>query len=216
MDLTLVIAIFAIAGAMLGFAADRLSVRWPAHEPGYQPRALDWRTIVLVATGAVVFGGLVVRWEDDPRSLILLGIVAGALVVLLATDLDQKILPDLITLPLIGLTTAVLLLGWSPLLAGKELGVVSSGIAAAVVAPAFLFITDRLLRGDLGDGDLKLAVGVGLLNGLSLLVTGLLAASIGFSAVLLLLIATRRISLRSAVPFGPVLIATAFVAMLIG
>jgi len=215
MDLTLVIAIFATAGAMLGFAADRLSVRWPAHEPGYQPRALDWRTIVLVATGAVVFGGLVVRWEDDPRSLILLGIVAGALVVLLATDLDQKILPDLITLPLIGLTAAVLVVGWSPLLAGKELGVVS-GIAAGVVAPAFLFITDRLLRGDLGDGDLKLAVGVGLLNGLSLLVTGLLAASIGFSAVLLLLIATRRISLRSAVPFGPVLIATAFVAMLIG
>ncbi|MGI8929466.1 MAG: prepilin peptidase [Candidatus Limnocylindrales bacterium] len=215
MDLTLLIAIFAIAGAMLGFAADRLSVRWPAHQPGYQPRGLDWRAIVLVATGAVVFGGLVVRWEDDPRSLILLGIVAGALVVLLATDLDQKILPDLITLPLIGLTAAILLLGWSPLLAGKELGVVS-GIAGGVVAPAFLFITDRLLRGDLGDGDLKLALGMGMLNGLSLLVTGLLAASIGFSAVLLLLIATRRISLRSAVPFGPVLIATAFVAMLIG
>lgn len=215
MDLTFAVAAFAVAGAILGFAADRLSVRWPGHEPDYRPRRLDWRTAVLVATGAVVFGGLVMGWQVDPRSLAVLGIVAAALLVLLATDLDQKILPDHITLPLIGLTTALLLLGWSPLLAGQELGLVS-GICAGVVAPAFLFITDRLLRGDLGDGDLKLAVGVGLLTGLPLLVTGLPAASIGFSAVLLLLIATRRISLRSAVPFGPVLIATAFVAMLIG
>lgn len=215
MELTLAIAVFAVAGAVLGFAADRLSVRWPAHEADYQPRGLDWRTVVLVATGAVVFGGLVARWQDDPRSLVLLAVVTAALVVLLATDLDQKILPDLITLPLIAVTAAILLLGWSPLLAGKELGLFS-GIAAGLAAPVFLFVTDRLIGGDLGDGDLKLAISVGLLTGLSLLVTGLLVASIGFSAVLLVLIATRRIGLRSAVPFGPVLIATAFVAMLIG
>jgi leader peptidase (prepilin peptidase)/N-methyltransferase len=84
------------------------------------------------------------------------------------------------------------------------------------MAPVFLFVTDRLLRGDLGDGDLKLAVSVGLLTGISLLVTGLVVASIAFSALLLVLIAARRIGLRSPVPFGPVLIATAFVAVLVG
>ena len=215
MTLELAVAAFAVAGAILGFAADRLSVRWPAHEADYRPRGLDWRTVVLVFIGAIVFGGLVVRWQDDPRSLALVGLVAAALVVLLATDLDQKILPDLITLPLLGLSAATLLLDWSPLLADKELGLFS-GIAAGIVAPVFLFVSDRLIGGDLGDGDLKLAVSVGLLTGLSLLVSGLVVASIGFSAVLLVLIAARRISLRSAVPFGPVLIATAFVAMLIG
>ena len=215
MTLELAVAAFAVAGAILGFAADRLSVRWPAHEGDYRPRGLDWRTVLLVVTGAIVFGGLVVRWQDDPRSLALFGLVAAALVVLLATDLDQKILPDLITLPLLGLSAATLLLDWSPLLADKELGLFS-GIAAGIVAPVFLFVSDRLIGGDLGDGDLKLAVSVGLLTGLSLLVSGLVVASIGFSAVLLVLIAARRISLRSAVPFGPVLIATAFVAMLIG
>ncbi len=205
----------AIAGAVLGFGADRLSVRWPAHEEGYQPRGLDWRTFVVVGTGAGVFGGLVARWQADPRTLVLLAVVAVALMLLLATDLDQKILPDLVTLPLIGLTAAILIVGWNPLLANKGLGLIS-GIAAGVAAPAFLFITDRLIGGDLGDGDLKLAVSVGLLTGISLLVGGLLVASIGFSAVLLLLIATRRIGLRSAVPFGPVLILTAFVAVLVG
>lgn len=212
---TALIAALAIAGAILGLAADRLSVRWPGHEADYRPRGRDWRTVVLMVAGAAVFGGLAARWQSDPQALVLLAVVVVALIVLLATDLDQKLLPDLITLPLIAFTALLLLLGWSPLLAGKELGLVS-GIAAGVAAPVFLFVTDRLIGGDLGDGDLKLAVSVGLLTGISLLVGGLLVASIGFSAVLLVLIATRRIGLRSAVPFGPVLIFAAFVAVLVG
>jgi leader peptidase (prepilin peptidase)/N-methyltransferase len=214
MNPIITIAALAVAGAALGFAADRLSVRWPSHEAGYEPRGLDWRTLVLVVAGAGVFGGLAARWSDDPWVFLQLGVVCAALLVLLATDLDQKLLPDVITFPLIGITAGLLVFG-SPLLAEKELGVVS-GIAAGIMAPVFLFVTDRLLRGDLGDGDLKLAVSVGLLTGISLLVTGLVVASIAFSALLLVLIAARRIGLRSPVPFGPVLIATAFVAVLVG
>lgn len=209
------LAASAVIGALIGLAADRLSVRWPAHEADYGARVLDWRTVVLIAAGAVVFGGLAARWYADPRALVLLTVVIAALLVLLATDLDQQLLPDLITLPLIGLTAAMLAVGWSPMLAGREFGLIS-GIAAGLAAPAFLFVTDRLLHGELGDGDLKLAVSVGLLSGISLLVTGLVVASIGFSAVLLVLIAARKIGMRSPVPFGPVLIVAAFVAVLIG
>lgn len=213
--ITPLVAGMAIVGAILGLAADRLSVRWPSHEEDYRPRGLDWRTAVLVVVGAIFFGGLAVRWESDVRSLIILALIGGALLVLLATDLDQKLLPDLLTLPLIAVTGVLLVVGWSPLLAGKELGLLS-GLAAALVAPAFLFITDRVLHGDLGEGDLKLAVSIGLLCGLYLLVSGLLIASIGFSVVLLVLIALRRLTLRSPVPFGPVLILTAFIAALLG
>ena len=211
----LLIGGLAIAGGLLGLAADRLSVRWPTHEPDYRARGVDWRTAILVIVGAVYFGGVAGRWEHDLRSLVILVVIGAALLVLLATDLDQKLLPDLLTLPLILVTGVLLVIGWSPLLAGKELGLVS-GIAAALIAPAFLFVTDRVLHGDLGEGDLKLAVSIGLLCGLSLLVSGLLVASIGFSAVLLVLIALRRLSLRSAVPFGPVLILAAFAAALLG
>ncbi len=207
------IAALAVAGAALGLLADRLSVRWPAHESDYRPRGFDWRTLVLMAVGAVVFGGLAARWSDV-RDLAILLAFASALLVLLATDLDQKILPDLITLPLIVVSGVLLVAGWSPLLADKELGLVS-GIAAGVIAPVFLFLTDRLLHGDLGDGDLKLAVSVGLITGISLLISGLVVASIGFSAVLLVLIAARRLSMRSPVPFGPVLIAAAFVVIIL-
>jgi len=210
----LAVAAFALGGVVLGLVADRLSVRWPAHEADYRPRGFDWRTIVLAVAGGVVFGGLAARWSDLP-SLVILSVYCAALLVLLATDLDQKLLPDWLTLPLIAYTGILLVAGWSPLLAGKELGL-ASGIAAGIAAPLFLFLSDRLLRGDLGDGDLKLAVSIGLMSGLSLLIYGLLVASIGFSAVLIVLMAMRRIGMRSAVPFGPVLIAAGFVAVLLG
>ena len=203
-----------IVGAILGLAADFVSRRWPQHEEDYAPSAgIRWQTLVLVATGAAVFALLPLRWVE-PRDQLILAVYCAALLILLATDLDQKLLPDLITLPLIVFSGAVLLLGWSPVLAGKELGLVS-GLAAGIGLPILLFVSDRILHGELGGGDLKLAVSIGFMSGVAALVFGLLVASIGFSIVLIALMAMRRLSLKSAVPFGPVLILGAFAAVLL-
>jgi leader peptidase (prepilin peptidase)/N-methyltransferase len=207
---------FAIGGAVLGFVADAISRRWPAHEDGYATRGiLSWRTGVLALTGAIAFGGLAAGWAAEPRDLVILFVYFVVLLVLLATDLDQRLLPDLLTLPLIVFSAAVLLLGWSPLLADRSLGL-ASGIAAGVGAPALLWIGDRVMHGDLGGGDLKLAVSIGLMSGVSQLFLGLIAASIGFSVALLALMAVKKLGLKSAVPFGPMLIFAAYVAALVG
>jgi hypothetical protein len=52
------------------------------------------------------------------------------------------------------------------------------------------------------------------MSGVSNVFVGIVVASVGFSAVLIVLIALRRLSLKSAVPFGPVLIITGFIAVL--
>jgi leader peptidase (prepilin peptidase) / N-methyltransferase len=213
MTVELLVPLAAVAGALLGFGADRLATRWPAHEEGVVARRLDWRTAVTTLVGALALGATAARWPDGP-ALLVLAPYAAALVVLLATDLDQKLLPDVITLPLIAYSAVVLVAGWSPLLAGRELALVS-GVAAGLGAPVFLFVTDLLLKGALGMGDLKLAVSIGLMSGVTRLFAGFLIASIVFAAALLLLIALRRIGLRTAIPFGPVLIGAAFVAILV-
>ncbi|MBA3308192.1 MAG: prepilin peptidase [Chloroflexi bacterium] len=200
------------SGALLGFLADRLAARWPEH--GVDAfRRLDWRTALLVVAGVLSFAALFVRWSD-PRDLLVLGIYFAALVVLFATDLDQKLLPDLITLPLMAYALGMSLLGWNPLLEDKSLGLIS-GIAAGLGAPVLLFLSDRLLGGALGMGDLKLAVSVGLMSGVSGLFAGFVVASALSSIVLLALIAARRIGLRSAIPFGPILIAAGIIAALL-
>jgi leader peptidase (prepilin peptidase) / N-methyltransferase len=204
--------VFALLGAAVGFAADALAHRWPEHEDDYVARrAFDWRTAVLMISGAVAFFALGGKFGDDGKALLVYVPLFGALLVLLATDIDQRLLPDLVTLPLIAFAAVVLVAGASPALAGKELGLVS-GVAAGVVFPVLLLVLDRVVGGDLGFGDVKLAVALGFMFGLSALFYGLVIASIGFAVVLLVLLVTKRLGLKTAIPFGPVLIFAAFIA----
>lgn len=202
----------AAAGGAWGLLADRLAARWPAHADG-AVRSIDWRTIAVIAGSAATFALLLARWPATGDRLVL-GVYLAALMVLLATDLDQRLLPDVITLPLIGYAVVVVLLGWDPLLAGKDLGV-ASAVAAGIGAPLVLLVTDRLFGGALGMGDVKLAVSLGVMYGVSRLLAGFLVATVVGAAVLLVLMAAGRLGRRSAVPFGPILIGAAVVATML-
>lgn len=208
------IALAALLGALIGWAADRLAARWPVHADG-SVRALDWRTAAVVLGSAATLGLLAWRWQD-PTDLLVLGIYGGALMVLLATDLDQRLLPDLVTLPLIVYAAAVTLLGLNPILEGKSHLLLADGDAssmlAAVLAPGLLWLTDRIFHGALGMGDLKLAVSLGLLFGVTQLLLGFLVATLAFAAIVLLLLLARRLTLKTAIPFGPALIGAGIVA----
>ena len=214
MTIDIVAVVFGLLGAAIGFAADALAHRWPDHEEDHKPRPrLDWRTGVLVLAGAAAFGLLGARFGHDATALVVYVPLFAALLVLLATDLDQRLLPDLVTLPLIVFAAAVLFLGVSPALQGKSLGLIS-GLASGIGFPILLFITDRIFGGGLGQGDLKLAISLGFLFGLSAFFYGLLLARIGVSVVLVALMIARRLTMKSFIPFGPILIFAAFIAAL--
>jgi len=94
--------VFGAFGLALGLAADRLATRWPEHDEEHPPgRRMDWRTVVVGATGAVAFGLLPLRLGSDPLVLGLFALWFAALVVGLATDLDQRLLPNETTLPVV-------------------------------------------------------------------------------------------------------------------
>lgn len=201
-----------VAGGAWGLLADRVAARWPSH-PDDAVRPVDWRTAAVVAGSAVTFGLLLARWPEAGDWLVL-GVYLAALMVLLATDLDQRLLPDVITLPLIPFALGAVLLGWDPLLSGKGLGV-ASAVAAGVGAPLLLLVTDRLFGGALGMGDVKLAASLGLMFGVTRLLAGFLLATIAGAVVLLVLMGLGRLGRRSAVPFGPILIGAGVVATIL-
>lgn len=215
--MTAEVIVAALLGGVFGFGADRLSARWPVHEDG-SVRVLDWRTAAVVLGGAAAFGLLANRWTE-PIDFVVLAIYVAALIVLLATDLDQKLLPDLITYPLMAYALVILVLGLNPVLAGKAQVLIADGdltaVVAAIAAPALLAITDRIFRGSLGRGDLKLAVSLGLMFGLSQLFVGFLLGTVAFAAVVLLLVLSRRVSMKTAIPFGPALIAAGVLAAVV-
>lgn len=211
MDGGLIVA--AILGLAWGFVSDRIAARWPAHEDG-SVRSIDWRTPLVVVVGGLAFALTFSRFGADPRALLVVGVYVIALVVLFATDLDQRLLPDPITLPLVVLAVLVLLAGWSPFIHSND--DVLWALAASVLIPLALFVLAIPFgSGALGQGDLKLLVSVGLFAGASKLFSGLVAGALAAGITVGLLVLTRRITLRSYVPYGPFLILGTLWAILV-
>ncbi len=212
MDQPLLIGLAGLAGLGWGFAADRLAARWPAHEDG-SIRAIDWRTPIVVVAGGLGFAATVARYGDVPLDLAIVGVYVVALVALFATDLDQRLLPDVVTLPLMAAAALLLALGASPLVAGFEASVFAV-VAAVAIPGAMLILAIPFGAGAIGQGDLKLLAGFGLLAGAERLIYGLVAGTLAAGVVIVVLILARRITLRSYVPYGPFLIAGALWALL--
>jgi leader peptidase (prepilin peptidase)/N-methyltransferase len=205
--------ILGLAGAALGVTADRFATRWPEHDEEHPPgRRVDWRTVVCGVVGGVGLGLLPTRFGGDPVALIVFGAWVVTLIVGLATDLDQRLLPDELTLPVVAVAGLYAVSGLNPLVGGR----LGEAVLAAVLIPAVLYLPSVPFgAGAFGTGDVKMLVGTGLLLGgdraLSGTIFGLLLAGV----VLLVLLLTRRIGRRSYVPFGPFLIIGALWAVLI-
>ena len=211
---TLVLAIgLSVAGGILGFASDRFATRWPEHDEEHPPgRAIDWRTVACIVLGAAAFGLLPGRFGGDPLAMLLFGAWFVTLVVGLATDFDQRLLPNELTLPVIPVALLFALSGRNPLVGGEWV----LAVAAAVLIPAILYLPSIPFgAGAFGLGDVKLLVGVGLMVGGERAIGGVLVGLLVAGVVLATLLLTRRISRRSYVPFGPFLIVGALWAALI-
>ncbi len=162
--------------------------------------------------GALAFGLLPVRFGADPLAAVIFGVWFVTLVVGLATDLDQRLLPDLLTLPVIPVALVYALSGLNPLV-GSE---VVPAVVAALAIPAVLFVPSIPFgAGAFGMGDVKLLIGVGLLVGGSRALGSVVFALVLTGVVLLVLLAARRIGRRSYVPFGPFFIIGALWAALV-
>jgi len=199
-----------VAGAAFGWVSDRIATHWPEHEDG-PTRAVDWRTLVVCGAGAVALAAVPGRFEA-PIDRVVFGGFVLALVLLLATDLDQRLLPDVITLPLIPLAGLYSLGGLNPLVPAAELPLAA---LAAVGLPLLLAVLAFPFgAGAIGMGDLKLLVSVGLLAGAGRMVSGVVWGALLAGVVIVGLLAARRITLRSYIPFGPFLIAGALWAIL--
>ena len=141
-------------------------------------------------------------WPSHPAALPAYLALGLACVVLVAIDVDSRLLPDRITYPAFGLV-AVLLLVAS--LVEHDLGRMPRALEAAGVAGAFMLALALLEPGGLGLGD-KFALVLGLALGWlgwGAVVAGFVAAFLlgGLAALTALLI--LRAGRKTQLPFGP-------------
>jgi leader peptidase (prepilin peptidase)/N-methyltransferase len=206
-------ALLGVGGFALGLAADRFSARWPEHDEEHPAgRRPDWRTAFNALLGALALGLLPLRFWGDPLAIVLFGAWFVTLIVGLATDLDQRMLPDELTLPVIPVALLYAVSGLNPLVGANLV----PAIVAAVAIPLVLYLPSIPFgAGAFGVGDVKLLVGVGLMAGAGRALSGVVFGLILAGAILVILLVLRRIGRRSYVPFGPFLIVGALWAVLV-
>ena len=200
-------AIIAIGGAFAlgGALAERLASVWPADEARRRP--VGWRTVAIALPSGIIAAGIAARsqlpWWATGAHLVLLAL----LLVLTATDLEQRRLPHLVLDPLILL--AVLFVPVNP---GVQ---VLDALIGAGAAVAFLGALALVVRGGLALGDLYLVAPIGLLLGWPAIFIALFAAAFLSAGASLVLLAARRVGMRSYIPFGPFLVAGAVLVLLL-
>jgi leader peptidase (prepilin peptidase)/N-methyltransferase len=137
-------------------------------------------------------------------------------VLLAAVDLRVQRLPDPLTLPLAA--AALTLLGLTALLP-EHAGHWLTALYGALALGAGYCVLFLINPAGMGFGDVKLAVGMGAVLGWYGWPTVLLGAFAGFLFGALyggLLVVVRRAGRKTAIPFGPFLMAGALAGLLIG
>ena len=193
-----------VAFAALGAGAERLASVWPADEASRRGPGL--RTLVLAGASAAAGTGIAARSELPWWATTVYLALLALLVILTATDLEQRRLPHIVLDPLILAAAAFV-----PFNPGVEPLMAVIGGAAAV---GFLGVLALVVRGGLALGDLYLVAPIGLMLGWPVVFTALFAAAFLAAGTSLILLVSRRVGMRSYIPFGPFLVAGAVLALL--
>ena len=174
---------------------------------------IAWRYPLVEALTAALFAVAAVMVGPTPAALV--HCLALALLVAAAfIDLDTTLLPDDLTLPLIGLGLLAAWQGWTPVsLPDAALGALFGYFSLWAVAFAY-----KLLRGVQGmaEGDFKLLAGLGALLGWQSLPSIILLSSAVGAVVGIFMIVARGHGRNVPIPFGPYLAGGGVAALFFG
>ncbi|WP_330290470.1 prepilin peptidase [Streptomyces sp. NBC_00576] len=172
-------------------------------------------TPLLVLATALVCAALAAATGTRPELGAWL-LLAPVGVLLAVVDFRVQRLPDLLTLPLAA--AALVLLGVAALLP-EHAGDWLTALLGALLLGGAYFVLFLISPNGMGFGDVKLALGLGAVlgwYGWGSVVLGTFAGFLFGGLYGLALVVARRAGRRTSIPFGPFLIAGAFVGLLIG
>jgi leader peptidase (prepilin peptidase) / N-methyltransferase len=220
----------AATGMAAGWYVPVLARVAPSRDMGDRFRLATWtgrQRTILSATGLLAMLSVIVRLDIGVEAVVAIAL-APSLITSAAVDLRTHRLPDrLVTVGFVVAVFGGVIVAWQAPAAGPSaaMGVVERAVCGSVAFSGILGLS-RVLRPDgMGAGDVKLAAVLGCFVGVlaptsTTALRQVLAAVVLACALTLIagsvLNARQRCSLSSAVPFGPGLVASTWIVVLIG
>jgi leader peptidase (prepilin peptidase) / N-methyltransferase len=212
-DLTtalLTAAAWLVVGALVGFGIRRLNV-WLYRKEELEHGSERWQVWGPPILAAILFAAFGYHFGPVPV-LLIKSLWVAVLVEVIFCDLEHRLILDRVTFP--SMIAAIVLSFFTP-----HLGILQSvltGLGAGLLFLALALIGSFFFGADaLGFGDVKLVAFIGLIVGIhnvaivSALFIGVLLAGV----VSLLLVAARRLTMKSGIPYGPFLATGALIVL---
>lgn len=207
------IAIWALVGAGVGLALSRLADTLAMRRQLVDSTALPRRAFWLAIAAAFLFGLAGWRFGLTPHGLMDC-VYISVLLLLGVTDLEHRLIPNVIILPAILLALVAGFwadwMSWQAALLGGAIGLLFFGVAYAL---ANVLYPGKI---GLGMGDVTLATFIGLAVGFPSAMTAIVLGILLGGLVSAFLLLTRRATLQTAIPYGPFLILGGLIAMFWG
>ncbi|MGP8249840.1 MAG: prepilin peptidase [Candidatus Dormibacteria bacterium] len=197
-----------VGGALMGQLSLLLERPLKHDEPPAELGAGLIELVLLPVLGFVGFAAFALR-QGMGAGLLVHSLWILVLIQILGFDLKHRLVLDVITLPTIALGVA--LANFSPDLSvfRSLFGILVGGVALL----PFAIVSELFHQGEgFGWGDVKLVMMIGAITGMSLnygqlyALWALIAGTLIGGVVTILLLVTRRLGLRDALPYGPFLV----------
>jgi leader peptidase (prepilin peptidase)/N-methyltransferase len=177
-------------------------------------RSTEFSLVIFLVAGAssVLWWIAAQRFEED-LTVLGFGILIAVGLRLMLIDIDTHLLPSSIMYRAIAVAIPLLTLAAFT----DDTGSISTMFLGALIMWVLMKTLEVLSRGDLGGGDVRLALLLGLYTGWLSLEHVAIAVVAGFAAAglfALVLVVLRRAGRRTHIAFGPFLIAGALLAVL--
>ena len=194
-------------GGRCRHCAKKISKRYPFIE--LSTGLVFLGTYVLLNNCSIEIAQTFCNWSDGLKLLTLpfLLFVASVMIVIFVIDLEQKLIPDELSLFgfLVVLVAAIFLTSFF-----------ASVFAGFLVSVILLFIHLVTKGRGMGLGDVKLALFAGTFLGWPYALTWLFIAFLTGAAVGIILILAGRASFGKQIPFGPFLVFSFFITIVVG
>ena len=165
------------------------------------------RKLQVAALSALLTIGCFVRFGFSERALVG-SLFAATLALLTATDLERRLIPNVVVLP----ATALVLIAQIAFFPDRTLEWILASFGAAL----FFFIPLLVYPAGLGMGDVKLAALMGAALGKSVAAAILGALLAGAAYAIFVLVREGMSARRKAIPYGPFLAAGGLVVLFVG